>query len=276
MIIPEDGAGMKKWRVTTRNFLRLKILVGISVIMLLVGLVSTFTLGVVYARMKHYQSSNTRLLEATRKLGDVMARLERFQQNETMLRELLGGDIELPKPTEGDLAAASADSAFLASDGASGTAPGNEIEAAIARQESAMRKKPSIWPVSGGILSDRFRDTGSAKQIHDGIDIVANPKSSVVAVADGRVTFAGPDETLGTTVVIDHENGWETRYGHNKMLLVKYGDTVRKGQPIAIYGGAGGASTGAHLHFAMYYKGKPVNPLDHLPPNPAANLAKRE
>jgi murein DD-endopeptidase MepM/ murein hydrolase activator NlpD len=60
------------------------------------------------------------------------------------------------------------------------------------------------------------------------------------------------------------------------MLLVKYGDTVRKGQPIAIYGGAGGASTGTHLHFAMYYKGKPVNPLDHLPPILAASLAKRE
>ena len=276
MIIPEDGAGVKKWRVTTRNFLRLKILAVICSVLLLAGFVSTFSLGMVYARMKHYQSSNVRLLEATRKLGDVMARLERFQQNETMLRELLGGDIDLPKAPENEPVTASSDTASLASaDGETPNGSPNEIEQAIARQESAMRKKPSIWPVSGGILSDRFRATGSAKEMHQGIDIVANSKSSVVAVADGRVIFAGMDETLGTTIAIDHENGWETRYGHNKLLLVKYGDTVRKGQPIAIYGGSGGASTGAHLHFAMYFKGKPVNPLDQLPPNPTAKLSKK-
>ncbi len=275
MIIPEDGAGVKKWRLTTRNFLRLKILLGLCSVLLLTGIVSTLSLGVVYARMKHYQSSNARLLEATRKLGDVMARMERFQRNETMLRDLLGGDIELPKAPEIDPATVSADTSSLAS--ASGETGGrDEIEQAIARQESAMRKKPSIWPVSGGILSDRFRGNGSVKEMHQGIDIVANAKSSVVAVADGRVTFAGSDETLGIAVAIDHENGWETRYGHNKLLLVKYGDMVRKGQPIAIYGGAGGASTGAHLHFAMYFKGKPVNPLDVLPPNPGTNLAKKK
>lgn len=276
MIIPEDGAGVKKWRITTRNFLRLKIVAGICAVLLLVGFASTLSLGVVYARMKHYQSSNTRLLEATRKLGDVMARLDHFQQNETRLRELLGGDIELPKAPEGEAVTALSDtSALAAATVESATGSGNEIEKAIARQESAMRKKPSIWPVNGGIISDQFREGGSAKELHQGIDIVAPAKSSVVAVADGRVILAGLDETLGTTVIIDHENGWETRYGHNKLLLVKYGDIVRKGQPIAIYGGTGGVSTGAHLHFAMYFKGKPMNPLDHLPPNPAAKLTKR-
>jgi murein DD-endopeptidase MepM/ murein hydrolase activator NlpD len=89
------------------------------------------------------------------------------------------------------------------------------------------------------------------------------------------VVFAGNDDLLGLLVMIDHENGWETRYGHNESLLIKAGDTVRKGQPIAVYGGKDGASTGAHLHFAAYYRGKPVNPLDILPPNPTMQISKR-
>jgi murein DD-endopeptidase MepM/ murein hydrolase activator NlpD len=276
MIIPEDGAGVKKWRITTRNFFRLKIVAGICGALLLVGIVSAFSLGVVYARMKHYQSNNIRLIEATKKLGDVQARLERFQQNETRLRELLGGDIELPKAPEKEIETASADTSLQAVEsGNTGADSGNEIQQAITRQELAMRKKPSIWPVNGAMLSDKFRDSSSTKDLHQGIDIVAPSKSNVVAVADGKVIFSGNDETLGLTIAIDHENGWETRYGHNRLLLVKYGDIVRKGQPIAIYGGTGGVSTGTHLHFAMYFKGKPVNPLDHLPSIPGNVFTKR-
>jgi murein DD-endopeptidase MepM/ murein hydrolase activator NlpD len=76
-------------------------------------------------------------------------------------------------------------------------------------------------------------------------------------------------------VDIDHENGWVTRYGHNELLLVKFGDTVRKGQPVAIYGGIDGSSTGTHLHFEMHYQGKAVNPLDYLPKLTALKITSR-
>lgn len=277
MVVPEDGAGVKKWRVTTRNFFRIKMLLGISVLLLVAGFFSTLSLGVVYMRMKHFQRSNVRLLEATRKLDDVLARLDTYQQKERLLRDLLGGDIELPKAPEEEPVISQADNAGkTASSGAMTGGSLNEIEQAIARQESAMRRKPSIWPIENvWQLSDRFRDTGFAQGIHQGIDIVAPAKTTVMAVADGRVIFAGMDETLGQMIGIDHENGWETRYGHNRLLLVKFGDMVRKGQPIAIYGGKGGYETGPHLHFAMYYKGKAMNPLDHLPPKPGLEISER-
>ena len=65
-----------------------------------------------------------------------------------------------------------------------------------------------------------------------------------------------------------------TKYGHNAALLVNEGDYVRKGQQIAIFGGSDNSSTGSHLHFGMFYNGKPVNPLDWLEKKPKLNITK--
>jgi murein DD-endopeptidase MepM/ murein hydrolase activator NlpD len=271
MIVPEDGAGVKKWRLTTRAFFRLKILLGAVCVLIVLGFVSMLSLGVMFLEVKHYQSSNARLLEAARKVAAISARLDRYLEKERTLRDLLGGDIELPPAPETDQQTASA--AEPSSPPSSNTS--TEIEQAIASKESLMRRRPNIWPVNAWQVVNRFRQTGSSTEMHQGIDIIAPMKSSVMASADGRVMFAGKDDVLGLCVVIDHENGWETRYGHNESLLVKSGDTVKKGQPIAVYGGRGGASTGAHLHFEVYYRAKPVDPLAVLPSNPALMISKR-
>lgn len=261
MIIPEDGAGVRKWRVTTRMFARLKILLGVSAVLLVVGLISLLSIGVMYAKMKQYQRSNARLLTAAEKLGAVASRLEQFEERERTLRELLGSDIQLPD------APADSGAVTVEASGESPAAPGgNEIEQAISRREAQIRRKPDIWPVARAWqVSDWFKEGKDAGGEHFGIDIIASKGANVVASAEGRVVFAGTDANLGLMVSIDHENGWETRYGHNHLLLVKYGDTVRKGQPIAIYGGADGKGTGKHLHFEMLYRDKAVNPLEQLP-----------
>jgi len=110
---------------------------------------------------------------------------------------------------------------------------------------------------------------------HHGIDILAPKTSTVLATADGEVAFAENDEQLGLCIIINHgENGWITKYGHNELLLVKVGEFVRKGQAIAIFGGSDKVSTGAHLHYGMFYRGKPVNPLDYLPEIPRLKIAQ--
>lgn len=270
MIVPEDGAGVKKWRLTTRAFFRLKILFVAAFVLLALGIVSSLFLGVMYVQVKRYQYANMRLLEAARKVTVISERLERYREKERTLRELLGSDIELPIAPESEQQVTGSDIPASSDSGSS-----NDIEQAIARKESMMRRRPNIWPVNDGQVINRFRNSGSSREAHQGIDIIAPRKSSVMAVADGRVVFAGMDELLGLLVVIDHENGWETRYGHNESLLLKAGDTVRKGQSIAVYGGKEGSSTGAHLHFAAYYRGKPVNPLDIFPPNPTLQISER-
>jgi murein DD-endopeptidase MepM/ murein hydrolase activator NlpD len=77
-------------------------------------------------------------------------------------------------------------------------------------------------------------------------------------------------------VEIDHGNSWVTRYGHNANLLVSYGDEVKKGQTVAVYGGNDPAGSGPHLHYAMLYNKKPVNPLDYLEPTAKMNVLKKK
>ncbi|MFA6471402.1 MAG: M23 family metallopeptidase [Candidatus Latescibacterota bacterium] len=269
MIIPEEGSGVKKWRVTTRSFFKLKILFFVACFFVVFGFFSTAFLGIMYAKMQYYQHYNERLLEASSKLNAISLRLERYKEKETKLRAILGSDIELPKPPVVEPKAGSVASAV------SSGAEKNELEGAIEDKEFSLRRKPSIWPVTNAWqVTKAFKYTGK-KGNHLGIDIVARMKSSVVATADGRVIFAGMDDLLGQTVIIDHENGLETHYGHNESLMVKYGDMVRKGQSIAVYGGIDSkTTTGAHLHYAVNFKGQPVDPFGYLPENPAIKYVK--
>ena len=67
----------------------------------------------------------------------------------------------------------------------------------------------------------------------------------------------------GKTVEINHGNGYVTRYAHNQRVLVAVGDTVQKGQPIALIGSTGG-STGPHLHFEVLKQGRAVDPMSFV------------
>jgi len=107
-----------------------------------------------------------------------------------------------------------------------------------------------------GLISDKYNPAIK----HYGIDIVAAPKESVVATLEGTVVFAGFDANVGYVVQIQHKNGFVSIYKHNAILLKEAGDKVRTGEAIAIVGNTGELSTGAHLHFELWFKGNPVNP----------------
>lgn len=125
---------------------------------------------------------------------------------------------------------------------------------------------PSIWP-SKGWLTSRFGSRVSPftgrRQMHNGIDIAAADGTPIHAPARGRVTFAGRKGPLGNALVLDHGFGVKTVYGHTKEILVNTGDTVERGDRIALIGSTG-RSTGPHLHYVVEVKGKPRNPLDYI------------
>lgn len=137
----------------------------------------------------------------------------------------------------------------------------NEIDSFIRRQKEIWQATPSIWPTSGWI-SCKF---GSKKEggFHYGIDISNARGTRVRATADGKVVLAYRSGGYGFLVVIDHGNGFRTRYAHNHKILVKNGDKVKKGQVIA-YMGSSGKSTGTHLHYEVRMVGKAVNPLNYM------------
>ncbi|MGA0586810.1 M23 family metallopeptidase [Dyella sp. KRB-257] len=134
-----------------------------------------------------------------------------------------------------------------------------------ARIESNL--KPTGMPVQGGYISSYFGtrpDPFSGRNArHTGIDIATPLGTPVHAVAEGMVTFAGIRSGYGDVIEIDHGNGYMTRYAHNSKLIAHPGQRVRVGDVIADAGSTG-RSTGAHVHFEVWYKGRVVNPLAYV------------
>lgn len=98
---------------------------------------------------------------------------------------------------------------------------------------------------------------------HQGIDIGGSYNSPIKAADGGVVTYAGWMSGYGNFVIINHENGYQTAYGHCASLDVKVGDRVAKGDVIAKMGNTG-RSTGTHLHFEVRKNGEYVDPLKYV------------
>lgn len=131
-------------------------------------------------------------------------------------------------------------------------------------QKRMLEAMPSLWPVKGYVTRG-FHITGGEKseQYHPGIDIAAAQNTPIEAAGEGLVVTSGYDETYGHVVEIDHGYGIYTLYGHNDRNLVKVGDRVSRGDPIAFLGSTG-KSTAPHLHFEIRKNGIPVDPKKYL------------
>lgn len=113
------------------------------------------------------------------------------------------------------------------------------------------------WPAKGKVVED-FID-GKNK----GIDIAGKLGDPIQAASDGKVVYAGNSlRGYGNLVIVKHDNTYLTAYAHNRNLMVKEGDVVRKGQKIAEMGDTDANSV--RLHFELRVNGKPVDPLPFL------------
>ena len=141
------------------------------------------------------------------------------------------------------------------------------LESLLMSRSLSERVMPSGRPVEDGWLSSRYgkrNDPFSGKQdFHKGLDFAGKKGSEVIAVGDGVVSWAGKKSGYGKLIEINHGNGYATRYGHNQSHMVKVGDTVKKGQQIALMGSTG-RSTGPHVHFEVLRNGKKVNPSEFI------------
>lgn len=118
------------------------------------------------------------------------------------------------------------------------------------------------WPVPGhGRISSPFGQRWG--RLHAGIDIPVPVGTPVYASDAGTVIHAGYSGAYGVLVKIKHNDTYETRYGHNSQLKVSSGQTVTKGQLIALSGNTG-RSTGPHVHFEVRENGNPKNPLNYV------------
>ena len=92
------------------------------------------------------------------------------------------------------------------------------------------------------------------------MDIQAASGTPVDACWNGKVIFAGERGGYGKCVVVEHDGGWQSIYGHNSNILVHEGQSVEAGQKIAEVGSTG-KSTGAHLHFELRQDGVAHDPI---------------
>lgn len=118
-----------------------------------------------------------------------------------------------------------------------------------------------IKPISSGHFTSGFgRRWG---RMHKGVDWGCPTGTTVYASCGGTVIQAAYSGGYGNVVVISHPDGRMTRYAHNSKLLVRAGQHVEQGEPIALSGSTG-RSTGPHVHFELYINGSAVNPLNYI------------
>jgi murein DD-endopeptidase MepM/ murein hydrolase activator NlpD len=141
------------------------------------------------------------------------------------------------------------------------------LETLLASRDFGVRSMPGGLPLIGGWISSHFgnrTDPISGRgAFHAGVDFAGSPGSKVIAVGPGVVSFAGYKSGYGNLVEVTHPTGYMTRYGHNSRNLVRVGQSVQKGDPVAIIGSTG-RSTGTHVHFEVLKDGTVVNPRKYL------------
>jgi murein DD-endopeptidase MepM/ murein hydrolase activator NlpD len=127
---------------------------------------------------------------------------------------------------------------------------------------------PSGYPVSGGLITDRFgtrwNPFGWGEERHEGVDLAQAYGTPVYATADGVVTnSAWKAGGYGIAVIIEHGYGYTTWYAHLSDTNVSVGDEVKRGQLIG-WVGLTGSTTGPHVHYEVHVNGVAVDPLRYV------------
>ncbi len=117
-----------------------------------------------------------------------------------------------------------------------------------------------FFPPVSGIVTNVFE----GEAFHYGVDIVSEENAPVKAVLDGKVIFSGWTLKYGNVLAIQHIDNLISIYKHNSVLLKKVGNFVEAGDVVALIGNTGEFSEGPHLHFELWHKMVPINPLDYI------------
>lgn len=139
--------------------------------------------------------------------------------------------------------------------------PVDEIEVVGTKVISSRGTGEFTWPTVGGYISSGMGQRWG--ELHRGIDIARPSNYNILASDNGVVVAAGVSGSYGNRIVINHNNGYTTLYGHLSSIKVEVGQVVEKGSVIGIMGSTGN-STGTHLHFEVKKNGSLENPLSYV------------
>ncbi len=211
-------------------------LVLLLVLLLLAGLWLLFGSGYRLARLSYLEHRNRALETELAKVGELKQRLQRLEENSRNIARMLGVDLT-PPPVNWD---------SLPTDSAA-------LPDWVREHAWGSHPVPVLSPVEGGVVSRRW-ETG-----HEGVDLAAPAAAFVRASADGVVLRRGTDRVFSKFLLIAHDSGYQSFYGHLLDWQVRQGDTVLAGQRIGRVG-MGGHTTGPHLHFEIRKDGRNIDP----------------
>lgn len=243
VIVVPDGAGeeSRTFRIPYRRLKLLGLAIGSGALILAIMLGSWWYLAARAVRASALEAEVERLVAERSRIAVLAGRLEELEVRYGALRSLFGPDSTgldpqalLPMPSGG----------------------GGRSDVAGLDAESRV---PTAWPLTGRGFITRVLLDGAAGE-HPGLDIAVPTGAYIRAAGAGEVVDVGEDSVYGRYVVLDHGNGYRTRYAHASRTLVELGRTVRRIEVIALTGSTG-RSTAPHLHFEITLEGETVDPL---------------
>jgi lipoprotein YgeR len=190
--------------------------------------------------------------------GDTLSKVAR--ENRTSVSNIVRWN-NLPNPNaiEVDQVLRVAPPAGSATASAAPSSPAPRAGSAAAPSVTPATSISLIWPANGNVIR------GFDGQNSKGIDIAGQSGTSIVAAAAGTVVYAGNGlRGYGNLLIVKNNADFLTAYAHNRALLVKEGQSVTQGQPIAEMGDSD--TDRVMLHFELRYKGSSIDPARYLPP----------
>lgn len=251
IVVPHGGGdlGTRSFEVSYRR-LRLAALVAAAGFAVFLAMAISYAFVASRAARVPALEREVAALQADRaRVAQLQRVLARMEQQYGQVRAMLGA--EAPPAVDS-----------LAAPAAEGDAPAPEDDPAPPDAAAGGDSEPTGWPLA----ARGFVTRGHLARVpgrHPGLDIAVPTGTRILASGAGEVVEAGEDSLYGRFVRIRHGGGWESVYGHASRVLVRAGQRVRAGQPIALSGNTG-VSTAPHLHFELRRDGRAVDPREYV------------
>lgn len=286
MIIPDSNQQIKSFKISiplikTVAIVAFSIIMAATASLVYFGKTTTYLYTVIAEKDKKIEQLTSVKEEQDKKIATldknaqlVSERIKGLNELEEKVRRMVGlstpatsrGSVSRDGRSDANISYDNETTAELISQIDQKTQSLQDLISKVAARLDYLNSIPSAYPVYGTITSPfgmRKSPFGYGSEFHPGIDISVPVGTPVKAAGKGVVTYAGWLTGYGNAVIIDHGYGIESVYGHNSEILVKVGQSVKRGDIIAKSGNTG-RSTGPHVHFEVRVNGNPVDPMKYL------------